>query len=150
MARNYFQISYNHTIEIMRNALPYINTPAKKPMHMIIKVGELLDAISGNDSSELSACDIGNDSIDMEGMLSNIKGLCSISEQETIDMILNFIKVQRLYSTYQAFTKSNFSSGKESSNSDSGGMMDFLMSQLTPEQRTSFETMTMMLNSINP
>ncbi len=122
-------------IEILRAAIPYTEPRLRKPMQIVIQAEELAAYINDNESeADLQACDM--DSVgDVEGMMESIREHCNAAERETVDLILNFIRVQRMYQMYRRYKSSS-----------SSGMMEFLASQLTPEQRKTFDQMSAVMN----
>jgi hypothetical protein len=142
---------YNHNMELIKAALPYVSHPARKSMQLLIKTNELVETLNGtDDSDEVAACDLENDAVDIEAMLLNMRELCTGKELETVDMMLNFIKAQRLFNTYRSYTAKEQNAEDGSQNpGNAPNLMEFILSQLTPEQKSNFETMSMMLNTIN-
>ena len=106
---------------------------------------------------------------DPEEMLRHIKEYCTPKEADTIQVILNFLHADKLFKNYRSFTNShpdlqatsdisqntqspltilfqlindlgalsgNFNSNTLKNNNQ---MMEFLLSQLSPEQKSTFE-----------
>ncbi|MCI8748709.1 MAG: hypothetical protein HFH67_12740 [Lachnospiraceae bacterium] len=115
---------------------------------------------------------------DPEAMLMNIKQFCNKKESETIQVLLNFIHADKLFKSYRDFAHSHpdmleaseinnnsttplsilfqlinglgsISSNLNKNNTPGGNfMMEFLMSQLPPEQKSAFEQLQgIMVNS---
>lgn len=93
---------YKHAVDLMSAALPYVNTRAKANMEVLIKAGELIDSFQFTNSPEISACDISNQTVDLEALLVNLQGVCNTKELELVNTILNFIKTRKIYQTYQS------------------------------------------------
>lgn len=147
MANN--SIFNSHYIEIMKAALPYMNPQAQKSVEILVKAEELIEAVQTLDEpSELSAASVRRESVDPEIMLNQIKALCTKEEQVMIDNLLNVITMQKLIQGYRSFSalKQN-TSGKENSSNDR--LMEFLLAQLTPEQKNNFDSINMVLNTMN-
>lgn len=150
----------HHNIEMMKTVLPYMNPQAQKSFEVLVKTEDLLNTVHVLEQpSELSACDVNKSPIDMEAMLLQMKQIGTKKEQETIDTLLNFMKMQKLLQSYNLFmkTQQNASSSqkqtethetKENSNSQDT-LMQFLISQLSPEQKTNFENINSVLNTMN-
>ena len=144
-----------HAADIMRAALPHLNTQSKRPIELVLKTSELLDAIANPDSGELSACALDKEPIDLEAMLLHVQEVCNEQEKEQVNLILNFVKARKLYQTYQSFRINN--PGFQGDNPGSGpfssggfpSMMDFFTSQMSPEQKSSFDNISMILNAMN-
>lgn len=122
-------------IEMLKAAIPYTEPRLRKPMQIVIQAEELAAYMRDNENeADLQACDM--DSVgDLEGMMESIREYCNAAERETVDLVLNFIRVQRMYQLYRRYKKSN---GNE--------MMEFLTSQLTAEQRKTFDQMSSFMN----
>lgn len=147
MANN--SIFNSHYMEIMKTALPYMNSKAQKSVEILIKTDELFEAVQTlEEPSQLSAASIKRENVDTEVMLNQIKGLCTKEEQAVIDNLLNVITMQKLIQGYHSFSalKQN-SSDKNSSSNDR--LLEFLLAQLTPEQKTNFDNINMVLNTMN-
>lgn len=125
----------NRQIEMLKAAIPYTEPRLRKPMQIVIQAEELAAYMRESENeADLQACDM--DSVgDLEGMMESIREYCNAAERETVDLVLNFIRVQRMYQLYRRYKKSN---GNE--------MMEFLTSQLTAQQRKTFDQMSSFMN----
>lgn len=130
-----------HNIEMVKAALPYMNTRTKKSFEILIKTDELMNTVQSMESAELSACDVKPNSIDMEAFLMQMRALSNNREGEMIDNMLHFIKMQKLLTAYRSFMTA------KPENSDN--LMEFFLSQLAPEQKANFENINMMFNTMN-
>lgn len=95
------KVSYKHISNLMQAALPNVNTKSRNSMEIIIKASELLDSISNSSNHQISACDIADETVDMEALLRGLQPACNSAETETVNMLINFVKTQKLYRTYQ-------------------------------------------------
>jgi len=90
-----------HTAEIMKAALPYIDSHNKIMVELIMKVLELVGFIrTFRKSLSLAACGYEAGRIDLEGMLNNIKPVCNKKERDFIDKILNIFNMKRAMEMY--------------------------------------------------
>lgn len=143
-----------HLVELLDAAIPYVNGNTKHSMELIRKAGDFMSCLSSSPQpSELSACDLdtGNQPIDMEGLLENLHKVCNSQEKDFIHMILNFIKARNLYTSYQTFQQNHPTSedtlsaaslnghSTQNNHSNMNMILEFLLSQLTPEQQRNFE-----------
>lgn len=175
-----FQIT-NHTLDILRAAVPYVNPNTQNSMNVILKATELVDTVRDVQEPDLSACDLNQEPFDPEVLLMNLRPVCYQPELDIVDMILNFLKARKIYQAYQTFNtdtvqaaqmdqrQENYNYNTEESsqednestqnqatnqtnaqanNNHDNGMMNFLLSQLSPEQRSTFDTFQMFLNSM--
>jgi len=90
-----------HTAEIMKAALPYIDAHNKIMVELIMKVLELVGFFrTFRKSLTLAACGYEAGSIDLEGMLNNIKPVCNKKERDFIDKNLNIFNMKRAMEMY--------------------------------------------------
>lgn len=121
---------YKHAVDLMSAALPYANTRARANMEVLIKAGELMDSFHMTHSSELSACDLSTETIDIEALLLSLQKVCNTKELELVNTILNFMKTRKIYQTYQSMK--DFLPAGESGN--------FTRNQILPLIEKFFET----------
>ena len=148
----------DYILDIIRAALPYVNSRTRNSMEVAIKTGELAETFQSlGDTPDLEACDLGNDTVDMEGLLVSVQNVCIGPEKELVNTLLNFYKTRNLYQSYQTFRRNNLqaelnaaslNTGTSQANSNNS-IIDFLMTQLTPEQKSTFDTINMLLSSGN-
>ena len=156
-----------HTADILKAAFPYVNTNTQSSMNMIIKAAELADSVDEVQKQPvLSSCDINDEPLDAEALLTNVRPVCYPQEMEFVDMILNFIRARKIYHNYQDYASKQVSAAQVHNNNKSRNnsfnpmnlfgmnnnvnMMDFLLSQLTPEQRATFDNMSSMMSMMQP
>lgn len=150
----------NHTeyvLNIIRAALPYVNSRTRNGMEAAIKTGELAETFQmARKEPELEAYELSNDTVDVEGLLTSVQSVCVGQEREMVNTALNFYKTRNLYQSYQEFRRNSMqaelqaaslNSGTGKASSPNNTMMEFLLSQLTPEQKSTFEAMSMMINT---
>lgn len=144
----------HHHIDMLKTAIPYMNPQAQKSVEVLVKTEELMDTVHLLEQpSELSACNVNKEPFDMEAMLLQMKQIGTKKEQETIDNLLGFMKMQKLLQAYRLFMNTNSKTASDTNNKESSSsqdtMMEFLMSQLNPEQKANFENINMVLNAMN-
>ena len=130
-----------HNIEMIKAALPYMNPHTQKSFEILVKTDELMNTIQNLDNAEISACDVKQNSIDIETFLTQMRALSNKRESEMIDNMLHFIKMQKLLTAYRSFMTA------KPENSDN--IMEFFLSQMAPEQKANFENINMMFNAMN-
>ena len=147
-------------LSMLRAAIPYASPQSRRAMEIILQADTLINLATSRPEPELSSCGLEaaetNNAIadplsNAEALLMHIREFCTPKESETIQVILNFIHADRLFKNYKDFANahpdmvkaaevpSDSSSNSSSSNTSSNVMMEFLMSQLNPEQKTAFE-----------
>ncbi len=148
--------SLNHVIDIIKAAFPYLDSDSQQSMELIITTGDFMEALhSFKQHKPVTTFSLRKETIDIEALLTNVRNACYEQEKEFIDMILNFIKAKNLYDTYTTFASAMASQTENTENSDgtSGGngnpdMMEFLDTLLTPEQKSTFDNINMMFNTM--
>lgn len=146
-----------HTLNLMNAALPFVDTKTKISMEVAIRTGELMESIQNTQNvNELSACDMQEENVDMESLLLGIQSACNSSEKEFVNILLNFMKAQNLYHTYQTCKetqpppKSNdFVNNTGFKSNNMTPVMDLLLAQLNPEQKDKIDTFQVMLQAMN-
>lgn len=150
--------STEYMLNIIRAALPYVTSRTRNHMEVAIKTGELAESFhSIGHASELEACDLSDETVDVEGLLLSVQEVCVGKEKNMINTVLNFYKTRNLYRSYQDFRKNNLQpelqaasvNGSGQSNNPNNTMLNFLMTQLTPEQKSTFDAINMIMNSGN-
>lgn len=161
----------SHTLDIIKAAFPYLDSDSQQSLDLLIKMGDLWNTFQSlRQRDTVTTFSLRKQSIDVEALLTNVREVCYDKEREIVDMILNMIKAKNLYDTYVTLTQtmasqSDFSDNQDNSdNSDgtnnsntSGGlfgmggnnnMMEILSSLLTPEQKSTFENINLMFNTM--
>ena len=130
-----------HNIEMIKAALPYMDSRTQKSFEVLVKTDELKNTLQNLERSDLSACEVKQNSIDMESFLFQMRALGNTQECELIDRILHFIKMQKLLSAYRSFMNT------KPENSDN--LMEFFLSQMPPEQKANFENVSTLFQAMN-
>lgn len=141
------EATQQHQLEIIKAAIPYINTSEQKVISIYVKVSELADTIKifQKPKADIGICSQGENSGSMLDMLNDIKSVCTNTEQETINMIINYFNAFQMYRTYQ---QSCDNDENDTSQPNSSNMFENLKGLLTPEQQQMFETYNVMFNSL--
>ncbi|MDF2587970.1 MAG: hypothetical protein K0S41_1811 [Anaerocolumna sp.] len=155
----------SHTLDIVKAAFPYLDSDSQQSLDLIIKMGEVWDSFQSlRQRDTVTTFSLRKQSIDLEALLTNVREVCYDRERDLVDMILNMIKAKNLYDTYVTLTQtmasqSDYSDNQDNSNSTntSGGMfgmggnsnmMEILSSLLTPEQKSTFDNINLMFNTM--
>ncbi|WMJ87840.1 hypothetical protein [Anaerocolumna sp. MB42-C2] len=146
---------FSHILDIIKAAFPYLDSDSQQSVNLFIKTGELMDAFQTmKQKSSVTTLSLKKENIDIEALLTNIRGVCYDQERELIDMFLNFMKAKSLYDTYSAFASTMASQSGDSENSDGSSgfgnsdMMEILSSMLTPEQKSTFDNINTMFSAM--
>lgn len=147
----------SHVLDIIRAALPYVPSRTRNSMEVAIKTGELAESFSSvGQVAELEACDLENESVDMEGLLLSMQSVAIGPERDMLSTIFNFYKTRSMYQAYQAFRQNNptpelsaASIGNNAPNGMNSQLFQFLMSQLSPEQKSTFENISALMRANN-
>lgn len=143
-----------HVVNIFQAALPYVGVQAQSSMNVILKANDLMSSMQEiSNPGELLAMDIGNEQRDPELLLTGIRSACLPAEVEIVDMMLNFMKARKIFNAYQSYNQNilqtaEMDRNKKNNGGERNGFMEFLMSQLSPEQRNTFEMLNMVMNSM--
>ncbi|RDU22999.1 hypothetical protein [Anaerosacchariphilus polymeriproducens] len=125
-------------LQIIKAAIPYIQTTEQKFLSIYVKYLELNQTINlfnkKEDALKMCSVDSESDSPNEKPirMLNDIRNYCSDTEKETIDMILNFFNAFEIYNSY--LKKQGDGTGKSES------PLSFFKNFMTPEQKEVFET----------
>lgn len=145
-----------HSLDILKAAIPYINRRTQRSINIAIMASELANTLKDSRStSELSACDVEPFEFNMEGMLVSIKEVCTKPEREMIDFALNFMKTKKLLDAYNMISKASGAMNNPYPgfpNLNAGGNfnnMDLLKNFLSPEQASTFETMSALMSAMS-
>lgn len=164
---------HERRMAILRAALPYTNRSSRHAMEMLLQTDSLL-SIARQSPSDLEACDIGT-APNPEEMLLHIQEFCTPREYDMVQMILNFMKADRLFRNYRDFMNNSVPHAEDgdvhtaamqrgfnnplssllqmvggfNNPENSGKMLEFLMSQLSPEQKNMFDSLSFTVNSQN-
>ena len=151
---------------MLRAAQPYTSGQQRYALDLLLQANALINTARGGMSGDLEACE---SAAQPEEMLLHMQEYCTPRESDLVQMILNFIKASHLFRNYREFMASRgFSEapgdlkapglgmpsanplqmllqllgGFGGSTGTSGGnnyLMEFLISQLSPEQQQLFE-----------
>lgn len=126
-------------LQIIKAAIPYIQTSEQKLISIYVKMLELNQTIRLFDKKEdvLKMCSVDTENTSPSErpihMLNDIRGFCSEREKETIDMLLNFLNAFEIYKNYEEVYEGDTKKRSESP-------FSFLKNFLTPEQKELVET----------
>lgn len=155
---------FKHMVDIMKAALPHLDSSTQESASLLIKTSELMDSLRSVRSQEhVSTFSLNRQNIDIEALLNSVRTVCYARERQLIDNVLNFLRMKNMFDTYSTLssmmssssddtgTKEEQSQGAENTGGGSGlgfnsNMMDILSTMLSPEQKSTFDNMSMMLN----
>lgn len=140
----------HHSLDLLKAALPYMHPRIQKSVEVLSMADEFINMIQTPEpSSDLSTMSISSSPPDMEEILQQLKSVSNKQEQDMIDSMSGIIKMQKMMQNYRSFMTANPVSALGAGSSSQDTMMQFLMSQLSPEQRSNFENMSAILNAMN-
>lgn len=150
-----FSNEHQRRLAMLKAALPYVPPQNKKAMEIILQADNLISLATeiseGDDEMTLRAAqaDASASPAVYEKLLLNIKDYCTPAESEVVRMLLNFLHADELFKNYRDFAKTHSVIKNEDSceNDSRNFMMEFLMSQLSPQQRTTFEQVSKVMNN---
>lgn len=150
--------SSGHMLEVLRAAMPYIDSRSQNTMETLLKATDLIHSTRSLSSppGELSAASLNSKSMDLEGLLSSVRDVGYGQERDMIDKMLNYFKARKLYQTYMMFNqnKDTLKTASLGNQNNSGfGMnanfMEVMKSMLPPDQATNLDTMSTLFNAMN-
>ncbi|MDF2944040.1 MAG: hypothetical protein K0S01_2898 [Herbinix sp.] len=93
-----------HTAEIMKAALPFIDSKSRVMAEFFTKILDLMGSMkSMTNKVSMSAYGNEGEKIDVEGLLNGIRPLCNNKERESVDKILNIFNAKRMFEMYNNF-----------------------------------------------
>lgn len=157
---------------MLRAAQPYTSGQQRYALDLLLQANTLINTARGGMSGDLEACEA---SARPEEMLLHMQEYCTPRESDLVQMILNFIKASHLFQNYREFMAAQnppdgsgdlqaAGLGMPSANplqmllqllggfsgmSGQGGsnqLMEFLITQLSPEQQQLFEQLRSFTN----
>ena len=140
-----FSNEHQRRLAMLKAALPYVPPHNKKAMEIILQADNLISLateVSQNDDEmtlRAAQAEAAATPAVYEKLLLNIKDYCTPAESEVV----------RMFKNYRDFAKTHSAVKSEeySENSTQNFMMEFLMSQLSPQQRTTFEQVSKVMNN---
>lgn len=147
-------------MSMLRAALPYTAGDRRQALEILLQADALISTARKAPGNDLEACDM---EANPEEMLLHMQEYCTPRESDFIQMILNFLQAGHLFQNYREFLTSHQQSssdmeaaGYNSGPSNplqillqmigglggSGNLMEFLLTQLPPEQKQLFEQLS--------
>lgn len=124
----------DHHMQMLKAALPYMEIPQQRSMSVFIKWNELMRTMSffsENNEGMMSICSLDEEHTSPTDMLAAVKPYASPKEQDMIDILSKLIPRRR---------------GRDNKSPLS---MDQLLSILPPEQQSRFETIQLVMQTLN-
>lgn len=124
----------DHHLQMLKAALPYMKISEQRSLSLFIKWNELvrtMNFFSENDDGMMSICSLDEEHTSAADMLAAVKPYANPKEQDIIDVL------SRLFQTRQ---------GRENRSAFS---LEQLFSLLPPEQQSRFETLQMVMQTMN-
>lgn len=130
----------NSNMDMLYEAMPYVNLNLKKPLALFIKLQEMQEIMHGfNDTDTLSACGLDEPSHNLEDMLYAMRSKANGRPANQLDMILNVIQAEKIYHAFQEASRvtaeNSLSSDGNSSIATENGESSYnndLLSRLLP------------------
>lgn len=149
-----FSNEHQRRLAMLKAALPYVPPQNKRAMEIILQADNLISLVTevSETDNDLTLRAAQTDTVASgaiyEKLLLNIKDYCTPAESEIVRMLLNFLHADELFKNYRDFAKTHSvtKDGEPVENDNRNFMMEFLMSQLSPQQRTTFEQVA---NAVN-
>ena len=125
---------------ILEAAMPYVAPESRHAIQMLLQTESLLQLArqGGNSDYALEAAENNQSGQpNIKEMLLHIQEYLTPRESDLVQTILNFMNAGSLFQSYREFAQMHSRETPAQNNI----MRDFLMSQLNPEQKATFEQM---------
>lgn len=135
-----YENNHQRQMAILEAAMPYVAPESRHAIQMLLQTESLVQlARQGGDSGYALEATENNQSgqPNMKEMLLHIQEYLTPRESDLVQTILNFMNAGTLFQSYREFAQMH---GRETP-AQNNMMRDFLMSQLNPEQKATFEQM---------
>jgi len=95
---------YLHIAQIMEAAMPHVDIRTKLTIDLMSKLFGFMGSLRNfNKASDLAVCGFENEKMELEGLLSAIRPLCSGKERVLVDQILSMFQAKRMFETYKTY-----------------------------------------------
>ena len=124
----------DHHMQMLKAAIPYMKIPEQRSLSIFIKWEELvrtMNFFSENDDGMMSICSLDENHTSPADMLAALKPYANQSEQDLIDILSNILQMRT-----NMENRPNFP-------------LEQLVSILPPEQQARFETLQLVMQTIN-
>lgn len=140
-----YQNNHQRQMAILEAAMPYVAPNSRHAIQMLLQADSLIHLArqTQNASSDYALEAAENDNSfasnqpNVKEMLLHIQEYLTPKESDLVQTILNFMNAGKLFQNYREFAMVH---NKENT-AQNNMMRDFLMSQLNPEQKATFEQM---------
>lgn len=135
-----YENNHQRQMAILEAAMPYVAPESRHAIQMLLQTESLIQlARQGGDSGYALEAAEHNQSgqPNIKEMLLHIQEYLTPRESDLVQTILNFMNAGTLFQNYREFAQMH---GRETP-AQNNMMRDFLMSQLNPEQKATFEQM---------
>ena len=135
-----YENNHQRQMAILEAPMPYVAPESRHAIQMLLQTESLVQlARQGGDSGYALEAAENNQSgqPNMKEMLLHIQEYLTPRESDLVQTILNFMNAGTLFQSYREFAQMH---GRETP-AQNNMMRDFLMSQLNPEQKATFEQM---------
>lgn len=135
-----YENNHQRQMAILEAAMPYVAPESRHAIQMLLQTESLIQlARQGGDSGYALEAAENNQSgqPNIKEMLLHIQEYLTPRESDLVQTILNFMNAGTLFQNYREFAQMH---GRETP-AQNNMMRDFLMSQLNPEQKATFEQM---------
>lgn len=124
----------DHHIQMLKAAIPYMEIPRQRTVSLFLKTQELMRTRSffdENDMGMMSICSLDQSKTSTADMLEAVKPYAAPGEQELIDLMSRLL------------------TNRTSKNGRAPFPIDQLLAIMPPEQQSKFETIQLMMQTLN-
>jgi hypothetical protein len=140
-----YKNEHQRQMAILEAASPYVTPANRHAIELLLQADSLVQLAQHRGGNDLEAAENKEQSAPFQPnpqeMLLNIQRFLTPMEAEVVQTILNFMNAQKLFQNYSEFVRTHSDSvmaaGTDSSQQNM--LQAFLLSQLNPEQKATFE-----------
>lgn len=93
----------NHNMELLKAAMPYVDSSAQSMLCLLIGFFEFMDCFLSFRSGSMTACQCEDRKVDLEAMMNSIRPICNKKEREIVDRILSIFNAKRMFEMYNTY-----------------------------------------------
>lgn len=136
-----YQNNHQRQMAILEAAMPYVAPESRHAIQMLLQTETLLHLARQGGSASDYALEAAENSqsgqSNVKEMLLHIQEYLTPRESDMVQTILNFMNAGTLFQNYREFARLH----NRETPAQNNIMRDFLLSQLNPEQKSTFEQM---------
>lgn len=95
---------YLHIAQIMEATMPHVDIKTKLTIDLMSKLFAFMGSYRNfNKADNLAVCGFENQKMELEGLLTAVRPLCTGKERALVDQILSMFNAKRMFETYKTY-----------------------------------------------